>query len=283
MRVLSIQSAVSFGHVGNSAAVFPLQRLGHEVMPVYTVTFSNHTGYGQWRGRVAPADEVGEIIHGIDERGQLGRVDRVLSGYLGDPDVAGVVVDAVRRVKALNPSALYALDPVMGNAATGCFVDPSIPEILRNSAVPIADVISPNQFELGYLTGTEPRTLDEIRHSVALLQAMGPRVVLVTSVKRQDRPARSLEVLAADGDRSWLVRTPELPELFNGTGDTIMALFVGHLANGFAVPEALERSVSGIFAILSATVTAGERELRLVQAQDGFAHPACEFPAVPVQ
>jgi pyridoxine kinase len=153
VQILSIASAVSYGHVGNSAAVFPLQRLGHEVLPVHTVLFSNHTGYGAWRGPVIPGTDVHEVILGIEERGALGGVDLVLSGYQGSPEIAEVVLDAVARVKQANPDAVYACDPVMGNAHSGCFVDPAIPPLLRDRVVPAADLITPNQFELGFLTG----------------------------------------------------------------------------------------------------------------------------------
>ncbi|MFF2772879.1 pyridoxal kinase, partial [Streptomyces bacillaris] len=160
MRILSIQSAVAYGHVGNSAAVFPLQRIGVEVLPVYTVNFSNHTGYGAWRGPLIAPDDVREVITGIEERGVLGTIDAVLSGYQGSEGIGDVIVDAVARVKAANPKAVYACDPVMGNAKSGCFVAPAIPELLRDRVVPVADIITPNQFELGYLTGTEPADLE---------------------------------------------------------------------------------------------------------------------------
>ena len=156
MKVLSIQSSVAYGHVGNSAAVFPLQRLGHEVWPVHTVNFSNHTGYGAWRGPLIPPTDVADVITGIEDRGVLGQVDAVLSGYQGGAGIADVILDAVARVKAANPAATYTCDPVMGNATSGCFVDPAIPPIIRERVVPAADVITPNQFELGFLTDTAP-------------------------------------------------------------------------------------------------------------------------------
>ena len=159
MRFLSIQSSVAYGHVGNSAATFPLQRLGHEVWPVPTVVFSNHTGYGAWRGPLLPPDDVRAVVTGIAERGVLATCDGVLSGYLGGPGICEVVVDAVAQVKAANPAATYTCDPVMGNATSGCFVDPAIPPIIREQVVPVADLITPNQFELGFLTDTEPDDL----------------------------------------------------------------------------------------------------------------------------
>ena len=187
MKVLSIQSSVAYGHVGNSAAVFPLQRLGVEVWPVHTVHFSNHTGYGAWRGPLLPADDVRDVITGIEERGVLGQVDAVLSGYQGGEDIGDVILDAVARVKTANPDATYTCDPVMGNAKSGCFVNPAIPELLRERVVPAADVITPNQFELGFLTGTEPRTLEETLASADQAMAMGPSTVLVTSVSSSVR------------------------------------------------------------------------------------------------
>ena len=172
--ILSIQSSVAYGHVGNSAAVFPLQRLGVEVWPVHTVHFSNHTGYGAWRGPLMPPDDVREVVTGIEERGALPEVDAVLSGYQGGEQIGEVILDAVARTKAANPAAIYACDPVMGNATSGCFVHPAIPVLLRERVVPQADLITPNQFELGFLTETEPGDLDSTLESVERARAMGP-------------------------------------------------------------------------------------------------------------
>ena len=277
MRILSIQSSVAYGHVGNSAAVFPLQRLGHEVWPVFTVHFSNHTGYGAWRGPLlAPAD-VAEVIAGIEDRGVLGTCDAVLSGYQGGAGIADVIVDAVARVRAANPAATYTCDPVMGNAVSGCFVDPAIPPIIREKVVPVADVITPNQFELGFLTGTEPSTLEEILASADLARATGPSTILVTSVEQPDRPDDTIEMLAVTGEGAWIVQTPRLPMKANGSGDLTAALFTAHLHTTGSPAEALGRTASSVFAVLTATLESGERELRLVAAQDAIADPACEF------
>src|SRR6476661_769514 len=192
--ILSIQSSVAYGHVGNSAAVFPLQRLGVEVWPVHTVHFSNHTGYGEWRGPLMPADDVRAVIQGVEERGAFPNVAAVLSGYQGGEEIGDVILDAVAKVKAANPDAIYACDPVMGNAKSGCFVHPAIPVLLRERVVPAADVITPNQFELGFLTETAPQTLEEILASADLARKMGPSTVLVTSVERADRPEGTIEM-----------------------------------------------------------------------------------------
>jgi pyridoxine kinase len=274
VRILSIQSHVAYGHVGNSAAVFPLQRLGHEVWPVLTVNFSNHTGYGAWRGPLIDPADVSAVVEGIEERGVLATCDAVLSGYQGSPAIADVVVDAVRRVKAANPSATYTCDPVMGNATSGCFVNPEIPPIIRERVVPVADVITPNQFELGFLTDTTPSSLDEVLASADLARAMGPSTILVTSV---ETGTDSIGLLAVTDDGAWLVETPRLPMKANGSGDITAALFTAHLHDTGSADVALARTVSSVFGVLQRTLESGERELRLVEAQDAIAFPACEF------
>lgn len=279
MKILSIQSAVAYGHVGNSAAVFPLQRIGVEVLPVYTVTFSNHTGYGAWRGPLIAPDDVREVITGIEERGVFGRIDAVLSGYQGGEGIGDVIIDAVARVKAANPDAVYACDPVMGNAKSGCFVAPAIPVLLRERVVPVADIITPNQFELGFLTETEPDTLESTLTSVDLARAMGPRTVLVTSVERPDREEGTIEMLAADDAGAWLVQTPHLPMKANGSGDVTAALFTAHYVETGSAQIALERTASSVYDLLNATLESGERELQLIEAQEYYANPRMQFNA----
>lgn len=279
MKILSIQSAVAYGHVGNSAAVFPLQRIGVEVLPVYTVTFSNHTGYGAWRGPLIAPDDVREVITGIEERGVFDRIDAVLSGYQGGEGIGDVIIDAVARVKAANPNAVYACDPVMGNAKSGCFVAPAIPVLLRERVVPVADIITPNQFELGFLTDTEPDTLESTLASVDLARAMGPRTVLVTSVERPDREEGTIEMLAADDEGAWVVQTPHLPMKANGSGDVTAALFTAHYVEIGSAKIALERTASSVYDLLKATLESGERELQLVEAQEFYAHPRMQFTA----
>ncbi len=277
MKVLSIQSAVAFGHVGNSAAVFPLQRIGVEVMPVYTVNFSNHTGYGAWRGPLIAPDDVREVITGIEERGAFPQIDVILSGYQGSEGIADVILDAVDRIKAVNPGAIYACDPVMGNARSGCFVAPAIPVLLRERVVPAADLITPNQFELGYLTGTEPGTLESTLAAVDLARTMGPRTVLVTSVERPDREEGTLEMLAVDDDGAWIVTTPQLPMKANGSGDVTAALFTAHYRRTGDAGDALARTASSVFDLLTNTLQSGERELQLVESQEAYAHPRLQF------
>ncbi|RNL66128.1 pyridoxal kinase PdxY [Nocardioides marmoriginsengisoli] len=282
MRILSIQSAVAFGHVGNSAAVFPLQRLGHEVMPVFTVQFSNHTGYGAWRGPVLAGTDVAAVIAGIEDRGVLADVDLVLSGYQGSPEIAGVILEAVQKVKRANPSARYACDPVMGNATSGCFVDPAIPPLIRDQVVPVADLITPNQFELGELTGRpglagdDAPSLEQVLSAADAARSLGPETVLVTSVSTDTAAADTIGLLVVDGTGAWQLRTPRLPMKANGSGDVTAALFAAQLLTSDPA-TALARTASSVFDLLENTLRAESRELLLVESQETYAHPRLQF------
>ncbi len=279
MKILSIQSSVAYGHVGNSAAVFPLQRLGHEVWPVLTVHFSNHTGYGAWRGPLLDPADVREVIAGIDDRGALGDADAVLSGYQGDPAVGAVILDAVARVKALNPDAVYCCDPVMGDVGRGMFVKPGIPEYLRDEVVPRADIITPNHFELDFLAGTTTSTIEQVLAAVDAVRERGPRDVLVTSVLHSDSPEATLDLVAVSDAGAWAVTTPLLPISPNGCGDVTAALYLAHLHTTGSPAAALERTTSSVYAVLEATLAAGTREIALVAAQDAIASPPARFAA----
>ncbi|MBV9748085.1 MAG: pyridoxal kinase PdxY [Acetobacteraceae bacterium] len=280
MNILSIQSWVAYGHVGNASAVFPLQRLGAEVWAVHTVQFSNHLGYGAWRGQVFGGAEIAAVVEGIAERGVLGRCDAVLSGYLGSADVGEAVLDAVRRVKAANPRALYCCDPVIGDAGPGIYVRPGIAELIAERALPLADIATPNQFELAHLSGTDCTTLAGVRRAVAALQARGPRTVLVTSLRTAETPAGTMELLVADGEVLHRLRTPLLPGVFVGSGDAIAALFLFHVLRSGSAAVALRAAGSSVYGLLRRTAEAGSPELATVAAQDEFVCPSETFEPV---
>lgn len=277
MRILSIQSSVSYGHVGNSAAVFPLQRIGHEVMPVYTVVFSNHTGYGEWAGPMLTGKDVRDIVRGIDARGGLDDVQLVLSGYQGGDDIGDAILDAVQLVKQRNPRAIYACDPVLGSAASGCFVAPEVQSLIRDRVVPQADLITPNQFELGFITDTDPRTLEETLASVDQVRKSGPSLVLVTSVLQPGRPADTIEMLAVTDAGAWIVQTPQLPFKANGSGDVTAALFSSHLQVHGDAARALAQTASSVFELLENTLASGQRELQLIESQEAYVNPKHRF------
>jgi pyridoxine kinase len=281
MNILSIQSWVAYGHVGNTSAVFPLQRLGAEVWAVNTVQFSNHTGYGHWAGQVFTGEQVAAVIDGIAARGVFGSCDAVLSGYMGDAGIGVAIVDAVERVKRANPRALYCCDPVIGDDDTGEYVRPGITAFLRERALAVADIATPNRFELELLTGMPTGTLDETRRAVRKLQSLGPRCVLVTSLRTEATPADGLDMLAAEDGAFHLLRTPALDLRVNGAGDAIAALFLYHrLATGSAA-EALSRAGSSIWGLLRRTAEAGSREILTVAAQEEFVTPSRIFLTTP--
>jgi pyridoxine kinase len=283
LNILSIQSSVAFGHVGNSAAVFPLQRIGVEVWPVNTVHFSNHTGYGTWRGMVLPVEAVAEVIRGIEERQVLPRCSGVLSGYLGDVSLGSIVLDAVAKVRIANPDAAYCCDPVMGDVGRGFFVRPGIPEFMKDHAVPAATIVTPNQFELEYLANLKIDDLTSALRAADILLARGPRVVLVTSLRRQDVVDDRIAVLAVDGSEAHLVETPLLRLNVNGAGDMAAALFFAHWLRIGSIKEALELTIAAVFGVLEATARTGEREMQLIGAQEGIANPERRFLAKKVR
>jgi pyridoxine kinase len=284
MRVLSIQSHVAYGYVGNRAATFPLQRLGHEVWAVNTVEFSNHTGYGAWKGRVAAPDQVRDVIAGIAERGALSTCDAVLTGYMGDAALGEVVLEAVAMVRAANPRAVWCCDPVIGDIDRQVYVRPGIPEFFRDRIVAQSDILTPNHFELEWLSGHKVSTLKETLSAARALMGRGPHpsIMLVTSLRRSDAPEGTIEMLALTREAAWLVATPELafPIAPNGTGDAVAALFLAHWHAHRDVGRALEDVAASIFAVLEATLASGERELRLVTAQDLLVSPTHRFNAM---
>ena len=278
--ILSIQSWVSYGHVGNAAALFPLQRLGFETWGVNTVQFSNHTGYGQWRGTVFEPTQIAELIKGMAERGALDHCRAVLTGYMGDPALGAVVLDTVARVRAANPGALWLCDPVMGDTDGGFYVKPGLPEFFRDRAVPMADIITPNQFELEFLTGRTIRDLDGAVDATAAARALGPKVVVLTSLVRPDAPKDRIELLVSTAAGTWRVATPLLPIAVNGAGDAVAALFLAHwLKTGGDPAAALSAAASAIYAVLKETHARGEREIQLIAAQDELVAPRELFAA----
>ena len=272
--VLSVQSRVAYGHVGNAASVFPLQRLGIEAWALDTVAFSNHTGHGRWRGSAVAAAQIAELFEGIAALGVLPQIDAVLSGYLGDAATGPVLLDIVERVREANPRALFCCDPVIGDTDTGSYVTPGIAEFFRDRALALADIVTPNLFELEYLTGTRIASLAEAADAAAMLRARGPEIVLLTSLALE--PGR-ITMLARGPDGAWAVETPHLPVVLNGCGDVTAALFLAWLLRGESLPEALAKTAASIFAVIETTARLGRYELALVAAQDELAAPSRRF------
>ena len=277
MNLLSIQSHVAYGHVGNAAAVFPLQRIGVEVWPVHTVQFSNHTGYGDWQGQVFDAGMIREVVAGIERRGVLGKCDGVLSGYMGGADIGAAILGVVATVKRANPAAQYCCDPVIGDVGRGVFVRDGIPEFIKGKAVPAADIVTPNQFELDYLSGHDSQTLDAARAAIGAVHRLGPRATLVTSLHTKETPADAIDLLASDASGCFRLRTPKLPLDVNGAGDAIAALFFAHYLRSGRIDQALAQAGSSIFGVLAKTAEAGAREIQLIAAQEEIVKPSRVF------
>ena len=269
--VLSIQSWVACGNVGNTAALFPLQRLGFETWSLITVAFSNHTGYGKWRGAAVPAGEIATLFEGIAELGILSRCDAVLSGYLGEAEAGPVLLDIVGRIKAANPKALFACDPVMGDVGPGWYVRAGLPEFYRDQAVRLADIVTPNRFELEWLIGSGIGTVAEAGAAAATLRSQGPSIVLVTSL---ELGADRVAVVAAGPDGTWAVETPRLPIEATGCGDAVAALFLGWLLKGKKLPDALAAAIAAIYGVIEATTRSADGELALIAAQDELVSPS---------
>jgi pyridoxine kinase len=266
--VLSIQSQVACGHVGNSAATFPLQRLGFDVVAINTVQLAHHPGHGSWHGHKVEPERLAQILDGVKRRGALAGCGALISGYLGDAAVGAIVLDAAAALRAVRPGALYLCDPVIGDDGPGVFVSPGIPELMRDALLPAADIVTPNRFELELLAGQRVTTLAQAREAAARLRARGPRLVVATGLGFAGDPG--LIVLADAAEGAWQIATPRLPVAPGGTGDAFSALFLGHYLRTADTRLALERAVSAVFDILERTGASGADELRLVAAQDAF-------------
>lgn len=281
MNILSIQSHVVYGHAGNSAAVFPMQRMGASVWPLHTVQFSNHTQYGRWAGMVLPPEQISELSAGIAAIDALGECNAVLSGYIGSAEQGGQILDAVRQVKAANPQALYHCDPVMGHPAKGCIVAPGVAEFLVDEALPVADIVSPNQLELEIISGRTLPTLADIVTAARALLARGPRVVLVKHLHYDARPGDEFQMLAVNTDGAWLIGRPmfEFAREPVGVGDMTSGLFLVGLLAGKGVREALEHAASAVCGVLETTHRLGRYELAVVAAQQEYETPSRRFAA----
>jgi pyridoxine kinase len=269
-KVLSIQSHVVHGHVGNSVAVFVLQRHGIEVLPLHTLQFSNHPGYRGFRGRIAEPDELLALLNGLDEGGFLAGVDAVLSGYVGKAESGGVVLDAVRRVKRYNPRALYVCDPVMGDVDRGAYVSTDIIDFFRHEAIALADIVLPNRFELQLLAGQSDL---DIKQQIERIHSLGPKHVVVTSAFETEAMPVEIGSILSTGEALYRCSAQKHRLAANGTGDCLAALLVTHWLKGERPPDAFGNALSALHVIIEATSAAGARELALIASQDLLVAP----------
>lgn len=275
MRVLSIQSSVAVGHVGNDAARLPLQRLGHDVLALDTVRLAHHPAHGAFRGRVTEAEELATLLDGLDAVRALAGIDAVLTGYMGTAANGRVALDAVARVRARNPRALYALDPVMGERPRGYYVREELAAFFRDEALPLADIVLPNPFELDVLAGARTAGVDDARSAARSLLARGPRLIVAKGIET----AAEIGVLAVAREGTWLVETPRVEAPAHGAGDAFAAFFLGHYLKRPSPAWALGRAASAQHALMRATARAGTGELALVAGQGAWAAPRTLFRA----
>ncbi len=280
MNVISIQSQVAYGHVGNSAAVFPMQMHGIDVVAVPTTLLSNRPGYPTVRGRAVDADLLADLLLGIEERGAVDAAQMILSGYLGSAANATVVADFVARARAKNPSLLYCCDPVIGDRDRGLFVHADIPPLVRDLLCPLADIVTPNHFEFEWLSGAKAATIDQLLRAARAFMARG--TVVVTSAELADTPGGEIESVAVERGEAWRVRTPKLPISPSGTGDLFAALLAAARVGGSRTPDALSHAASAIFAVLERTAARGTEEMRIVESAAQLVHPERKFECIAI-
>ena len=238
--VISIQSQVVFGHVGNSAAMFPMQAAGLEVAAIPTVVFSNTPDYSTLRGRALPPEFFSDLLQGARERGLPERADFILTGYIGSYDVALMVADFVAEAKAINPRLVYVCDPVMGDAGPGLYVPEAIADVMRDRLLPMADIATPNPFELSWLTGKDTATLKDLETAKAFLRIAPGAHLIATGCTLEDTPPGHIEsvILGAEGASRHPVE--HLPVALPGTGDLFAGLIVAGLAHRLPLQQTVE-------------------------------------------
>ncbi|KVE34112.1 pyridoxal kinase PdxY [Burkholderia sp. TSV86] len=279
-NVLSIQSHVIYGHAGNSAAVFPMQRLGVNVWPLNTVQLSNHMQYGHWAGSAIDAAKMEQLVDGIAAIGALKRCDAVLSGFLGSPAQARAAIDIVRTVKATNPNAWYFCDPAMGQTG-GIRPEPGVEELIVAELPELADGMAPNHSELQKLAGRRIETVPEAIEACRAIIRRGPKLILVKHLHDRNSPADRFNMLVVTETEAWIGQRPlyAFPRHPVGVGDLTSAVFVARRLRGDSVRAAFEHTLAAVHAVVKATYDARRYELELVAAQDEIARPSEWFGA----
>ncbi|CAL8388671.1 pyridoxal kinase [Gadus morhua] len=295
-RVLSIQSHVVRGYVGNKSASFPLQVLGFEVDSINSVQFSNHTGYAHWKGQVLTAEELNVLYEGI-KLNNVNHYDYVLTGYSRDVSFLEMVVDIVAELKEANPSLVYVCDPVMGDHGA-MYVPEMLLPVYRDKVVPVANILTPNQFEAELLTGRKMKTEKDAVEIMDLLHKMGPETVVLTSTDLHSKLGDpylvvlgSQRIVKPDGSSSSQkirMDIPKVDAVFVGTGDLFAAMLLAWTHHHPKdLKAACEKTVSLMHHVIKRTITyanemAGpgkkpspaQLELRMVQSKKDIEDPA---------
>ena len=268
--IISIQSQVVHGHVGNSAAVLPMQIRGLNVAAVPTTLLSNHPGYDTMRGRVLEPELVGDLLRGVEERGLIETSRYIVSGYLGSGANGEVVAQFVERARRINPAITYICDPVMGDSHLGIFVADPVVACFRDTLVPLADLLTPNQFELGLITHSQPASWHAIEAAAAKVRAVRGAQLVVTGCALPDTPDGALENILFEGDTHVRLASPRVPIVPVGTGDLFTGLLTANLARNRLLADAARNAAAVVHDILERTISAGEKEIQLANVIDAL-------------
>ena len=284
-NVISIQSHVVYGYAGNKSAVFPMQLLGVDVWALNTVQFSNHTQYGKWTGMVIPKEQIGEIVRGIDEIGELHKCDAMVSGYIGSAEQVEEIIKALHKIKSKNPNAVYLCDPVMGHPDKGCIVAPGVAEFLRDSAMAKADIIAPNLVELRELTGLTVENFEQALEAIKFIRAQGVKRVLVKHLSKVGQDPSQFEMILANQDGIWHISRPLHRFVAKdpvGVGDLTSGLFLANLLNGKSDLEAFEHTANAVNDVMSVTQQSSKYELQIIKARSLIIEPQSQYKAVKI-
>ncbi len=262
--VLSIQSHVVYGYVGNKASVFPLQCMGYDVCPINTVQFSNHTGYGQWGGDIFSADHILTIFDHMKKLKLLDRCKAVLSGYIGSAEIGSAIKKMVADLKS-NQDTIYLCDPVMGDNKK-CYVKHEVQSFFKDSLS--ADIITPNLYEAEILSGVKITDIDSLKQAANALFVRGAKVVAITSVVFEDNNTKYY-CYASDGHSEYLmpVKQYKFSTHVNGTGDLFSSVFLGVYLKGRDFKSALQVANYYLDEVLRNTQAANTRELQVLSSK----------------
>ncbi|MFZ9036328.1 MAG: pyridoxal kinase [Francisellaceae bacterium] len=266
-RVLSIQSHVAYGYAGNKAAVFPLQKLGIDVTPIHTVQLSNHTGYDYYNGDFFHPQQIQAIIDGLAKNDLLNPHCALISGYIGNKEIAKIIAELVRSLKRHNPDFIYLCDPVFGDSHTGIYASSDHPDLFKSQLLPLANISTPNLFELSVLTNTNIHDLHDLEKACLILQQTGVDTIVVTSVSFDDKHTG---IAVYDKGAFFYEQMPKytVAHTVSGSGDITAALFLAYGLNGLNLTDRLKKTMTAIDGIFNTTSRLNAHELALIQAQN---------------
>lgn len=280
MNILSIQSHVSYGYVGNKAATFPLQSLGFEVWPINTVQFSNHTGYGHWQGDVCTAEHIRSIIQGLISLDLAKQCDAILSGYIGDKEIGGVILETVQQFRQINPQLIYLSDPVMATPnGKACFVKPDIPDFFRHQSLSKASIMTPNHFEAEFLYGKKINNVNDLKNAADFFHNQGILIIIITSLNLKEKitpsSVKNPTAFLSNKQEQWFATMPNAQAMFNGSGDLFSALYLGHFLLSHDALMAFRLALNKTYQVIQTTIAANSHELKIIG--NDYKHAAPDY------